>query len=445
MALTSLAFLMIFFVGLVFAFAIHPRFGLYTYLAVFYLHPPSRWWGDMLPDIRWALVAAVVTLVAVARLPKVIGRPSFFSLTPVWLLIAFTAWVWIQNAWALDPIMQMDLSILLTKYVVLFYLMYRIVDSPRMMNDVLFVHVLGCFYLGWLAYQAPDVGRLDGLGGPGIGEANALAMHVSTGIMAAAVLIMNPGRWWMRLASLLAVPFMLNVIVQAESRSAVLAFLAGGVVLWYLKPRAHRYLFYLGVLAGIGTLAYVGHSAFWERISTIRTAVETSADADTSVRSRFAMVRFQLDVAASHPFGVGHRGIVVLSPKYLPEEYLATQGGRSSHNTYLTVLSEQGVPGAVLFGALMLWSLRSVWRMRDLRHRPEATRMAGQLAAVVAMLVVAAVGGLGVDYLKAEVQIWSLILLTVLSVAHGMMYMVIEPQPVNESRMEGLRPARWFG
>jgi len=445
MALTALAFLMLFFGGLLLAFAVHPRFGLYTYLAVFYVHPPSRWWGDMLPDIRWSLVAALVTLVALVRLPKVIGRPSFFGLTPVWLLIAFTAWVWIQNAWALDPVMQLDLSVLLTKYIVLFYLMYRLVDSPRVMNDLLFVHVLGCIFLGWLAYRAPDVGRLDGLGGPGIGEANALAMHVSTGIMAAAVLIMNPGRWWMRVACALGTPFMLNVIVQAESRSAVLAFVAGGLVLWYLKPLAYRRLFYIGAAAGMAALIYLGHTAFWERMSTIRAAVETTEEADTSVRSRFAMIDFQLGIASKYPFGVGHRGIVVLSPAYLPEEYLATQGGRSSHNTYLTVLSEQGIPGALIFGTLMFWALRSVWRMRDLRHRPETTRMAGQVAAVAAMLAVAAVGGLGVDYLKAEVQIWSLILLTVLSVAHGMMYMVVDPRPVNEPRLEGLRPARWFG
>jgi O-antigen ligase len=445
MALTALAFLMVFFIGLLLAFAVHPRYGLYTYLAVFYLHPPSRWWGDMLPDIRWSLVAAVVTLFALARLPKVIGRPSFFTLQPVWLLMAFTAWVWIQNAWAVDPVMQMDLSILLTKYLVLFYLMYRLVDSPRMMNDVLFVHVLGCFYLGWLAYTATDAGRLDGVGGPGIGEANALAMHVSTGVMAAAVLVMNPGRWWMRLACLLAMPFMLNVIVQAESRSAVLAFLAGGIVLWYMKPTAYRRLFYAGAAAGVAVVMYLGHASFWERMSTISTAVQTSEDADTSARSRLALIDVQLGLAAEHPFGIGHRGLVVLAPRYLPEQFLARQGSRSSHNTYLTVLSEQGVPGALIIGALMFWALRSIWRMRDLRHHPEATRMAGQVSAVAAMLAVAAVGGLGVDYLKAEVQIWALILLTVLSVAHSMMYTVVEPQPANEPRTEGLMPARWFG
>ncbi len=250
----------------------------------------------------------------------------------------------------------------------------------------------------------------------------------------------------MRLACLIAMPFMLNVIVQAESRSAVLAFLAGGLVFWYLKPTAYRKLFYLGAAVGVLVVGYLGHAAFWERIATIREATAGySEDVDTSARSRWVLAELQLRVAAENPLGVGHRGIVPLSEIYLPESYLSTQGGRSSHNTYLTVLSEQGIPGALIFGALMLWALRSIWRMRDLRHQPEATRMAGQVAAVAAMLAVAAVGGLGVDYLKAEVQIWAIALLTALSVAQSMLYTVVEPRPVGDPGVEGLRPARWFG
>lgn len=302
MALSAVAFLLLFFIGLVLAFAVHPRFGLYTYLAVFYLHPPARWWGEMLPDFRWSLLAALVTLVALVRLPKIVGRPSFFSLTPVWLLIGFTLWVWVQNAWALEPVMHFDFSILLTKYVVLFYLMYRLIDSPRMMNDVLFIHVLGCFYLGWLAYQAADAGRLEGIGGPGIDEANAMAMHVATGVMAAAVLIMNPGRWWFRVLCLLAMPFMLNVVIQSESRSAVLAFVAGGLVLWFMKPRAYRGLFYAGAVLGLAAVMYLGHSTFWERMSTIESAVQTTEGADGSARSRRAIAEMQLKISAQHPF-----------------------------------------------------------------------------------------------------------------------------------------------
>jgi hypothetical protein len=83
--------------------------------------------------------------------------------------------------------------------------------------------------------------------------------------------------------------------------------------------------------------------------------------------------------------------------------------------------------------------------MRNLRQRPELTRFAGQLAAVAAMLSVAAVGGLAVDYLKAEVQLWCLVLLTVLSTEYAMMQTVREPQPAGEPLVPGLRPAPWTG
>jgi O-antigen ligase len=270
-------------------------------------------------------------------------------------------------------------------------------------------------------------------------------MHVATGIMAAAVLIMNPGRWWVRLLCLGAMPFMLNVVIQSESRSAVLAFLAGGLVLWFMKPRSYRKLFYLGAAVGVAVVVFLGHATFWERMSTIETAVQRTEEADSSTVSRVALAKLQLRIAAENPLGIGHRGIVVIAPRYLPPEYLARQGSRSSHNTYLTVLSEQGVPGAVLFAALLLWALRSIWRMRQLRIRAELTRFSGQIAAVAAMLAVAAVGGLAVDYLKAEVQVWGLILVAVLSVEYTMMQAVREPRPAGEQPLEGLQPARWAG
>ena len=225
----------------------------------------------------------------------------------------------------------------------------------------------------------------------------------------------------------------------------VAGIVAGGLVLWYLKPPSHRKLFYAGAAVGVAVVMVLGHEAFWERMSTIETAVERSEEADASALSRFALMEVQLKIAGEHPFGIGHRGLVVLAPSHLPPEYLARQGSRSSHNTYLTVLSEQGVPGTILFAALMVWALRTIWRLRGLRHRPDLTRLAGQAAAVAAMLTVAAVGGIGVDYLKAEVQIWALILLTVLGVEYRQLHTVSEPSPVGEPDLPGLRPARWSG
>src|SRR5262245_23067189 len=100
MSLTGLVFLMAYGTGLVLSFARHPRFGLYAYLAVFYLDPPSRWWGAYLPGVRWSLIAGIVTLLATLRLPAPTKGPAWSSTTPARLLIGFTVWLWIQNVWA---------------------------------------------------------------------------------------------------------------------------------------------------------------------------------------------------------------------------------------------------------------------------------------------------------------------------------------------------------
>jgi hypothetical protein len=63
MSVSALVFLLVYFTGLVLAFWM-PMAGLCAYLWAFYNHPGTRWWGADLPDLRWSLIAAAVTLVA---------------------------------------------------------------------------------------------------------------------------------------------------------------------------------------------------------------------------------------------------------------------------------------------------------------------------------------------------------------------------------------------
>jgi hypothetical protein len=64
MSLTAAGFLLVFMAALILAFTHGPKFGLFAYLWAFYLHPPERWWGDQIPDLRWSLIAAVATIIA---------------------------------------------------------------------------------------------------------------------------------------------------------------------------------------------------------------------------------------------------------------------------------------------------------------------------------------------------------------------------------------------
>jgi O-antigen ligase len=421
MSLTGIAFALVFAGAMLLALFRRPLYGLYAYVGVFYLHPPSRWWGESLPDLRWSLLAAAVTFIATLRMPKDPTRPSWISTPPARLLLAYTVWLWVQNIWALSPDDQMTISILYTKYVVLFYLIYRLLDTPETTRRVLVAHILGCAYLGWLAYNARVSGRLEGIGGPGIDEANALAMQMGTGVMVAAMLILG-GRGWIRWTAFLSMPFLLNTMVLAGSRGAFVALLGAGVALWYLKPEKHRSAFYAYAVLGAALFLMLANQIFWGRVDTITAVTQEDATVDRSAESRLVLFAAQWEMAKRYPLGAGHRGTAVLSPQYLDPMYLSRSyvgghtviGQRSSHNTFMTALVEQGIPGAVLYLFLWWWVCKTLVEMRKLQRQADLAEHAVLAAGVGGALALVFFAGQFVDYIKAEVQVWLVVVLAVL-------------------------------
>lgn len=427
MSLTGLAILLAYLGGLGLALFRHPRYGVYTYLAVYYLDPPSRWWSAFLPDMRWSLVAGVVALLATLRAPVPPNTPSWSTTTPARLLIVFTVWLWIQNLWALAPDEHLAASILFTKYVILFAMLYRLLSSLEELSGVLLVHVLGCFYLGWLAHVAPPGGRLEGVGGPGIDEANALAMFMATGVVCASMIVLVE-KGWKRWTAIVAMPFLLNTIVQSESRGAMLALVVAGLVLFYLKPKPFSKGFYFYAILGIVGFGMIAQSSsFWDRMRSLEATVDQNEEIDSSAESRVVLFHAQVQMFLDHPFGVGHRGTAVLSPRYLDAKWLTKDPNnptappaRSSHNSFMSALVEQGVPGAVIFIWLAAWVVKSIFtlkRFRDIAADPRGPIVIYGPAVVGAAMVVLVAGNF-TDYLKTEVQIWMWTLLAAITAIH---------------------------
>jgi hypothetical protein len=413
MTVTGIAFAIAYFIGIGLALFRNPVFGLFTYVAVFYLHPPSRWWGAFLPDLRWSFLAAGVTLLAIwlSRSPGRMRR-SWITTTPAKIMIAYLIWFWIESLWALDGALHNSAAILVTKYVLVFYMVYRLIDTPKLTTDFLLAHVAGCLYLGILGHQmgAPG-GRLDGVGGPGIDDSNTLGMQLATGVVVAAMLSLHVRGWRLALC-ILSIAFSLNALVLTGTRGGFLALLAGGLMLAYLKPFAYRRLFYVYGLMGVLALGYVASDQFWERMATTKVAAAGDAEQmDTSAYSRIEIIKAQIEMSKRFPFGAGHRGSEILSPEYLEAKYLTETGARSSHNVLMTLLVEEGIPGALLFFAMVGWT---AFTLRDLKRNsrgPGNVTRAVQAAAVGGALMVVLVGGLFADFSQCEVQIWMLALL----------------------------------
>lgn len=407
--MTAIIFLLLFAGGLGLCIFRNPIYGLYTYVAVFYLHPPSRWWAASLPDLRWSYLAALVTLLVVLTRPRDNTRPQWFATTPGKLLIAFTAWVWIQFPWALSPEDHQYFATLYVKYLVVFYLIYRLLDSRERVVEFLLVHVAGCMYLGWVALGVRYTGRLNGVGGPGIDEANLLAAQIATGVVIGAMLLLSE-RGWKRAMCVVALPLMLNIMVMAGSRGAFLSMLGAGMVLWYFKPKAYTKAFYVYALVGIVAVVSVTNEAFWQRMTTIGAAAESYDEADESAQNRMVAFKAQFEMTKSWPHGSGHRGTAVLSPQYMEAKWLSKSENpqRASHNTLMTAWVEQGLPGLFFYVAFFLLIGKTLLQRRSVRKSEEAAPWNVVFAALGAGFAVLYIAGQFVDVAKAEIYIWLL-------------------------------------
>jgi hypothetical protein len=394
----------------VFAFTRHPVWGLYFYLGTTYVFPPSRWWGYVFGDLRWALLAAAVTALAVVfHRGKLQEKPLWLGHAPVVMLIMFNVWMWIQTPWALDSADHLNGSIEFSKCLLALWFVYRVLDSKDRIRDLMLGHVLGCGLLGIYARFAGREGdRLDGVGGPNIDDSNTLGMYLATAAVMGVALVMTQ-TGWRRVASLLALPLILNGFVLANSRGSFLGVVAGMLVLAFCMAQKYRRFFWSMALVGAVGLAVIVDKVFIERMFTIQDVASESEEADASARSRLVIAKAQLEMFIDHPMGSGRRGTAVLSPRYMESQWLtgdADNAARSSHNTFLSALAEQGIPGGLIYGALVLWVAGAVLRVRRLNMRkvdPEIVTMGASLAAA---LVVVMVAGLTADYLVKEVQFW---------------------------------------
>ena len=330
--------------------------------------------------------------------------------------MVYVAWMWIQTAWA-NP-SHLEGVILYSKYVVLFYLIYRLIIDEKTLLLFAIAHVLGCFYFGIPALDARDVGRLEYIGGPGVNDSNTLDMHVSTGLFFAGTLILAQRRW-IRWAVLLMVPVLANCVIQTESRGAFLGAAFGGLAYYVLAPKLYRkYIFTLGVISVFILLAYAP-AVYWERMGTISAVQSEEIEIDSSSQSRIELAKAQLMMFADYPFGLGFDTTTHLSRAYLETQWLtagyrqdvATHGGRSSHNTLLSVLVDQGIPGIIMALAMILVVLSVVRRYKKLDNQGLSRELGLYRAAIGATLAAVLTSGMFTNYLKAEIQLWSLALL----------------------------------
>ena len=405
MSLTAAAVFAVFGVGLVLGLLRHPIYALLSYVWIYYNHPPAWWWGSDLPDFRYSLIAALVALVGVMRVRTPAVDP-WYANPGAKLLMAYCIWMWCQTPWAVNFDAHVDGAILATKYVLLFYLIYRIVSDEERIQMFFWGHVIGCFILGWAAYTSIVHGRLESVVIPGVDDSNMLAIQLITGAAFAGFMFIGISGY-RRWIPFLILPFVLNAIILTESRGGFLSLAVSGPVAWYLAPRRYRRFVSLAVVLGAALFLVLASDQFWDRMSTI---LHSTGEAGHT-EQRLEIIGPQIKMFLDHPLGAGHRGNEFLSPYYMDADELSQTGRRSAHNTFIAALVDQGVPGAILLLSLYYWVGLSLLRLKRLDAQGLPPLLGIYRAAIGTALASCFISGLFLNLLKLESQVWLLALL----------------------------------
>lgn len=423
MTLTALFYLLVYAAGLIRALAGKPIWGIYIYFFCFYFHAPSQWWGQALPDIRWALIASFVTLISLFMYPPKEGFRFWQFRENRWLVI-FAVFVVAQIAFSLSVQTHMIYVVLLLKFIFFIFLFQNTVRTIDDIKGVLYVNLFCGAYLAYLGISTHAGGRLEGIGTPGMESANQLGQHFSLVILMTSYLLLEKFKWYHTLIAL-SVAMMMYALFMTESRGVIAALAVTGAVSMLFVPKG-RFVKY-SLFAGLGIVAasLLMGPQIMERFGEMNKN-DFGEVADKSAESRMVILKSQWEMFKDSPLvGYGHRGTLLLSQQYIPEEYMTQSQGltvRASHNVVAAFYVDHGLIGGTLyFMAIIVCG----WRIFDARRKVEflsdteqreyrmhACLLAGCILALVSFMV----GGMGSNNKKLEGDIWLLALAPVIHV-----------------------------
>jgi probable O-glycosylation ligase (exosortase A-associated) len=383
---------------------VNPAYGLFGYFLDYYAHPPLRWWGDELPDLRWSLIISVITVVSVLiHQTKLLQFKTEPHRQAKWLIMLVLTSMMVTPTMAVVKDQSLDKTIELIKLAILYFLIRKTIRTKEHFHYLILIQIVGVFLWGWTAFENPERedGRLAGIGGPDSIRDNGTAAHLLAVLPFIGVAFLE-GKVWEKVVCLVAAAFALNAFVLCNSRGAFVGLLLTGLYTLLITQGRLRRKMVVGLSMGAVLFYSLMDPQFIERQKTIQDYEE-----DSSASSRIELWKGGLNLIKDHPLGVGGGGYDALSPVYAAEIVEAYGNERTAHNTYVLVASEWGLPGLLFFAAFLITTFRELHRLRKISPAtPEQTRLYLETYAIELGLFSVLAAGIFTNRLYAEAIYW---------------------------------------
>jgi len=408
MPITALVFLAIYLGCLFKAFNSKPIWGLWAYLLAFYMHPQSKYWAYAVPDLRWSLIAALLTLLAIFIKKGKDEKIILFDFTETKFFLFFCFFVLIQYFWAINTVIHMEYMIMVFKFLILIILIQNTVKTTGDLKAFILFNAYCCFYIGYLAYTTHIGGRFEGVGGPTFNSSNSLGQHFSVILVFAGYLLLST-HWKKFIWIVFPILVILNTIMLAGSRSVLIALVITGALSILYIPKKYKKKFLSLILLGVVAFAILIGPQLIQRFDGMNQN-DAGDMKDRSANSRMVIINAQIEMFKERPFmGHGHKGTLFLSPFYIDTKYLTGKkqysdyGVRASHNFIMAMLVDHGIIGSLPYFLIIIYCLNKLRKLRSIPHSSElSTLLSGLLLGLFCLMV----AGLGSNNKVMEIDIW---------------------------------------
>lgn len=411
--LNFLAFFTSYFGGFALALLSQPVWAFMVYQLVYFINPLERWWSYMVPSLSYSFFTVVLMLFVYVRKFKEHNANRLFSAPPFKWVFFFLFCFVVASAYADLPEDHKVATINFLKLVVIMSVAYKIVDSDKKLDMILYAYIGGAAYLGFMIFQ---VGRNAGDRVEGVGTVDA---PDTNGVAAALApsLILSLYYFWIhtkirsRLFILLAAAFIANGIVLINSRGAFLAIVGGvGYFLSYAifskhqRPNQRASAFGL-ILMGVLALPFVIDQSAIERFKSMKQEEMTEDQETGATRVFFWLAAIQM--SQDYPFGAGARGFEVHSADYIPLEVKSgASRNRAVHSSWFEALTDVGYPGLFFLIMIVMSTFGALRRSRKEVLKSGAIGLYFKLIAIEGAFVAFLISMSFLNRSRAEVFYW---------------------------------------
>jgi hypothetical protein len=329
-----------------------PVYAVSFYLMTFFAAPHLWWWGNELPELRYAGIAGLLLLAVVLINQQQTSdspAPRFSIAYKAALAMAVNATV-VHYVLATSRAISYDNYVELLKLVLFSFVMGQAIRNRDDLRVVMMSIAAGTAYIGYEIYYNErgyfDGGRLEGVGAPGADSSNSLADLMLVCIPLIGSLFVA-GTIWNKVVAVVAAPLALNVILLCNSRGGFLGLAgAAGAFVLVARGATRKKALQSLALGGLALFLLLGDPEIVQRFATTFAGDE---ERDRSAASRLEFWQAGLRMLNDYPLGDGGNSFKhVHGGRYISQVIGEDAVDRSLHNGYLTEATEWGIQGLIL-------------------------------------------------------------------------------------------------